>query len=71
MHATGEYSVLREFPLIPCNLCGSQPKLQRQIIKGMMNTWEKEYPDRKEIIMTSLKNVHHSHLFDKKVFDFL
>lgn len=66
-----EYAELREFPLIPCNLCGSQPKLQRQIIKKMINDWEHEYPDRKEIILTSLKNVHHSHLFDKKAFDFL
>jgi len=62
-----EYSDLREFPIIPCNLCDSQPKLQRQIIKEMLNTWEKEYPDRKEIIMTSLKNVHLSHLLDKMV----
>jgi tRNA 2-thiocytidine biosynthesis protein TtcA len=66
-----EYAELREFPIIPCNLCGSQPKLQRQIIKGMINEWEKTYPDRKEIIMTSLKNVHHSHLLDKKAFDFM
>lgn len=65
-----EYSALREFPIIPCNLCGSQPKLQRQIIKGMLSDWEKEYPDRKEIIMTSLKNVHQSHLLDKKSYDF-
>lgn len=65
-----EYSELREFPIIPCNLCGSQPKLQRQIIKEMLNEWETAYPDRKNIIMTSLKNVHHSHLLDKKAFDF-
>lgn len=65
-----EYAELREFPIIPCNLCGSQPKLQRQIIKGMLNEWENKYPDRKEIIMTSLKNIHHSHLLDKKAFNF-
>ena len=65
-----KYSTLREFPIIPCNLCGSQPKLQRQIIKEMLNSWEKEYPDRKEIIMTSLKNVHFSHLLDKSIFNF-
>lgn len=65
-----EYAELREFPIIPCNLCGSQPKLQRQLIKGMLNEWEKQYPDRKEIIMTSLKNIHHSHLLDKNAFDF-
>lgn len=65
-----EYADLREFPIIPCNLCGSQPKLQRQMIKGMLNKWEIEYPGRKQTIMTSLKNVHQSHLYDKKVFDF-
>ena len=65
-----EYADLREFPIIPCNLCGSQPKMQRQMIKEMLNAWEKEYPDRKEIMMTSLKNVHPSHLLDKSSFDF-
>lgn len=64
------YSELREFPIIPCNLCGSQPKLQRQMIKEMLNAWESKFPDRKEIIMTSLKNVHPSHLLDGKLFDF-
>jgi len=65
-----EYAELREFPIIPCNLCGSQPKLQRQLIKGMLSSWEQEYPDRKEIIMTSLKNVHLSHLLDRSNFNF-
>lgn len=65
-----EYAELREFPIIPCNLCGSQPKLQRQLIKGMLNSWEREYPDRKEIILTSLKNVHLSHLLDRSNFNF-
>ena len=65
-----KYSELREFPIIPCNLCGSQPKIQRQIMKQILNSWENEYPDIKEIIMTSLKNVHPSHLLDKKSFDF-
>lgn len=65
-----EYAGLREFPIIPCNLCGSQPKMQRQIIKKMLNDWEQEYPDRKEIIMTSLKNVHTSHLYDREKHDF-
>ncbi len=65
-----EYARLRDFPIIPCNLCGSQPNLQRQIIKEMLHNWEKEYPDRREIIMTALKNVHLSHLFDRRAFDF-
>ncbi|MBX2841049.1 MAG: tRNA 2-thiocytidine(32) synthetase TtcA [Flammeovirgaceae bacterium] len=65
-----EYAQLREFPIIPCNLCGSQPKMQRQMIKAMLESWEKDYPDRKGIILTALKNVHPSHLLDKKLFDF-
>ena len=64
------YAELREFPIIPCNLCGSQPKLQRQIVKKMLNDWESEFPGRKQTMMTSLKNVHTSHLFDHEVFDF-
>jgi tRNA 2-thiocytidine biosynthesis protein TtcA len=66
-----EYASLREFPIIPCNLCGSQENMQRKIIKQMMNEWEIKYPDRKEIILTSLKNIHPSHLFDSKIFDFI
>jgi tRNA 2-thiocytidine biosynthesis protein TtcA len=65
-----QYAELREFPIIPCNLCGSQPKMQRQMIKEMLNAWEREYPDRKEILMTSLKNVHTSHLYDREKHDF-
>ena len=65
-----EYAQLREFPIIPCNLCGSQPKMQRQMIKQMMDNWDEEYPDRKQIMMTALKNVHTSHLFDRGIFDF-
>ena len=65
-----EYSELRNFPIIPCNLCGSQPKMQRQMIKEMLNKWEEEYPGRKQTIMTSLKNIHQSHLYDKSAFDF-
>lgn len=64
------YSQLREFPIIPCNLCGSQEGLQRQIIKDLLNTWEQKYPDRKEIMLTALKNVHTSHLLDKDMMAF-
>ncbi len=64
------YASFREFPIIPCNLCGSQTGMQRQLIKEMMITWEKTYPDRKEIMLTALKNVHQSHLLDPEVFDF-
>lgn len=65
-----EYARLREFPIIPCNLCGSQPKLQRKMIKDMMSEWERNYPDRKEIMMTSLKNIHLSHLLDNTKYSF-
>lgn len=64
------YAQLREFPIIPCNLCGSQEGLQRQIIKDLLTTWEKKYPDRKEIMLTALKNVHTSHLLDKDMMAF-
>lgn len=62
-----EYATLRAFPIIPCNLCGSQPNMQRQVIKQMMKQWEIVYPDRKEIIMTALSKVHPSHLYDKSL----
>lgn len=65
-----EYAQIRQFPIIPCNLCGSQENMQRKIIKNMMNDWEEKYPDRKEIIYTSLKNIHPSHLFDKTKYNF-
>ena len=64
------YASLRDFPIIPCNLCGSQDGMQRQLIKEMMTQWETKYPDRKEIMLTALKNVHRSHLLDPEAFDF-
>ena len=65
-----EYAAFRNFPIIPCNLCGSQENMQRKVIKQMLADWEEKYPNRKEIIYTSLKNIHLSHLFDKELFDF-
>lgn len=64
------YSIQQSFPIIPCNLCGSQPNMQRKIIKEMLNTWEEKYPDRKEIMLTSLTNVSPSHLLDTELFNF-
>jgi tRNA 2-thiocytidine biosynthesis protein TtcA len=64
------YSQYKEFPIIPCNLCGSQPKMQRQMIKQMIKDWSEEYKDRPEIMFTALKNVHPSHMLDHSVFDF-
>ena len=65
------YARIREFPLIPCNLCGSQVNLQRQAMKDMLRDWEKCYPGRVETIFTALQNVAPSQLADRKLFDFL
>jgi tRNA 2-thiocytidine biosynthesis protein TtcA len=65
------YALHRQFPIIPCNLCGSQPNLQRNLIKKMIGEWEKQYPDRVEIMFNALSNVSPSHLFDKDLFDFI
>ena len=59
-----------KFPIIPCNLCGSQENLQRQNIKEMLAKWEHEYPGRTQTIYTAMQNVVPSHLLDAKLFDF-
>ncbi len=64
------YADAKQFPIIPCNLCGSQPKLQRQLVKKMIKDWETQYPDRSAIMFNALKNVHPSHLLDSKLFNF-
>ncbi|MGH8176415.1 MAG: tRNA 2-thiocytidine(32) synthetase TtcA [Steroidobacter sp.] len=64
------YARAREFPLIPCSLCGSQENLQRMEIKNMLREWEQRYPGRTESIFTSLRNISTSHLADPAVFDF-
>jgi len=58
------------FPIIPCNLCGSQEGLQRQVIKQMLQGWEREQPGRLERIFAALGNVAPSHLLDPGLFDF-
>lgn len=63
------YSDYKKFPIIPCNLCGSQPKLQRQEIKNILKKWEVQYPDRSSIILTALKNLSPSHLLDASYYD--
>ncbi len=60
-----------EFPIIPCNLCGSQENLQRQKIKEMMADWDKRYPGRTEAVFTAMQNVVPSHLADRELFDFV
>ena len=64
------YAEARQFPIIPCNLCGSQPKLQRQAIKAMLQQWEKQFPGRIENLFAALRNVAPSHLADTGLFDF-
>ena len=59
-----------DFPIIPCNLCGSQEHLQRKQIGNMLRDWEKQYPGRTETMLTSLQNVVPSHLMDHKHYDF-
>jgi tRNA 2-thiocytidine biosynthesis protein TtcA len=62
--------VLKEFPIIPCNLCGSQENLQRQVVKEMLLDWERKSPGRTEIMFRALQNVVPSQLADRSLFDF-
>lgn len=64
------YANQRKFPLIPCNLCGTQENLQRQNMKQMLQDWEKTNPGRTEAIFRSMQNVVPSHLADGELFDF-
>ncbi len=61
----------RQYPIIPCNLCGSQPNLQRQAIKSMLAEWEQQYPGRIENMARGLRHVVPSHLADANLFDFV
>ena len=64
------YSDLQQFPIIPCNLCGSQENLQRQVVKDMLQEWERKNPGRTESIFRSLQHVNPSQLADRNLFDF-
>ncbi|MFO7706285.1 MAG: tRNA 2-thiocytidine(32) synthetase TtcA [Halopseudomonas sp.] len=64
------YARMREFPIIPCNLCGTQENLQRKVIKQMLQGWEQENPGRVDSIFRSLRHVHPSQLADTQLFDF-
>ncbi|MCW7764111.1 tRNA 2-thiocytidine(32) synthetase TtcA [Photorhabdus luminescens] len=64
------YATAKAFPIIPCNLCGSQPNLQRQVIKDMLREWDKRYPGRIETMFRAVQNVVPSHLSDFNLFDF-
>ncbi len=65
-----EYAELQGFPIIPCNLCGSQENLQRQVVKGMLQEWETKTPGRLDIMFRALQNVVPSQLADRQLFDF-
>jgi tRNA 2-thiocytidine biosynthesis protein TtcA len=65
-----EYAEVRQFPIIPCTLCGSQESLKRQEAKALLRVWEKRHPGRVETILTAIQNVRPSHLLDRALFDF-
>ena len=64
------YAQMKEFPIIPCNLCGSQENLQRQVIKDMFQTWDEQHPGRLETMFRALCNVEPAHLADNSLYDF-
>jgi tRNA 2-thiocytidine biosynthesis protein TtcA len=65
------YAELKQFPIIPCTLCGSQENLQRKHVKAMLREWEKRHPGRVQSILRSLQSVSRSHLLDRDLFDFV
>jgi len=65
-----EYARLKKFPIIPCNLCGSQDNLQRKVIKEMLNGWQRQHPGRVESIFRAISNLSPSQLMDVDLFDF-
>ena len=65
------YAETRQFPIIPCNLCGSQPNLQRQAIKQMLGEWSQRHPGRIENIFRAISHVSPSQLADRELFDFI
>lgn len=69
-HDIAAYAAQRAFPIIPCNLCGSQENLQRQQVRQMMQDWERREPARIEHIFTALTSVQPSQLADRALFDF-
>lgn len=64
------FAKVKQFPIIPCNLCGSQPNLQRNTIKQMLQTWDKQFPGRLDVIFKSICNVAPSHLADQRLYNF-
>ena len=66
-----EYAALRAFPIMPCNLCGSQETLQRKAVKQMLQDWERRFPGRIENVFRALTTVAPSQLADRELFDFM
>jgi tRNA 2-thiocytidine biosynthesis protein TtcA len=64
------YAKARQFPIIPCSLCGSQENLKRMEVKALLREWQRCHPGRVETILTSLQNIRPSHLLDRVLFDF-
>jgi tRNA 2-thiocytidine biosynthesis protein TtcA len=64
------FSAAMEFPIIPCDLCGTQDGLQRNAVKAMLADWETSAPGRKDIMISALGNANPSHLLDRRLFDF-
>lgn len=64
------FAQIQEFPIIPCDLCGSQPHLQRKVIKNMMRDWDHRFPGSLESMLRAVQNVVPSHLADPKLYDF-
>jgi len=69
-HDIAAFAELKAFPIIPCNLCGSQKNLQRQVIKEMLQSWDKQHPGRLDSIFSAITNVAPSHLADTQWYDF-
>ena len=65
-----KFAEYKQFPIIPCNLCGSQDGLQRQVVKDMLQSWDKQHPGRLDVIFKSIQNVAPSQLADRNLFDF-
>ena len=65
-----KYAAAMQFPIIPCNLCGSQPNLQRQAMKELLQGWDREHPQRLRSMFSAMSNIVPSHMMDHKLFDF-
>jgi tRNA 2-thiocytidine biosynthesis protein TtcA len=65
-----EFAALKQYPIIPCNLCGSQENMQRKQVKQMLSEWDRQHPGRIESIFSAMQNIAPSQLADTRLFDF-